>query len=1164
MPSISGPTNFKTTDLPVTFSASGFSDVYNVEWSFDCEGWNINDSYAELVNGVPRFVLKDVPPWSDKTYNFTLTAWSGSERATLKGVVNYVEPVSVPVTSITFNPSSLRIQRGQKAYSNVTITPSNYTDNITEKLVGDFGKITTGGRVKYEVYTYVETEVTKGYCTFTADSGVSGRLDIEVVEEHYVESITLSGPTSINSSGLYIYTANILPTNATRRSVTFSISGDTSGAGINDQDSTSATIRISSGKSGTFTLKAVARDGSGVSASIKVTYNTVTPDPEPEPTGYWLVEGVQASNVVVPEGGSVSVQCVLPSGHKWSVTQIPNATYATIGSWLDTSTMITGKYAPPGKTADAGWLVVRDTTAGKDYRLGVDVKSKYSADYSIFSAYDDAGLSPTGGECVTTTEPLVYTELFVIASPEGVDWTYEITSGKDALEFIHLSGTKYIKFRGKKKGSATVRLYIVDETDPKKWYDTYYEDLNITIESGPFINMLIDGAQHDTYPLKNGLSKTIQVKKYPTNASYILECNPEQGMLLSTNDGSGYTLTTNKTSFLAMMLSPGIVKLRATLLDSKTNEKTEHYDEIEFNGVEMLQAPTYIRINDSKGHYVNSTTVALGAISETFTVTTMPTNVIDRSVKITAPTGLTVNSTATNYGATFTLKGVKRGKYTLKAASVAAPDVYKEIEVRVFEPANPSKGMSYIGVAMNGTSELLYLPDIQSVEDIDSVNLTELPTMVYGFENTFVMDTGTQKRFNIAFYRVNPDPYDDSSNDQEKWSNGKWYTRLKDLMDFWQNFGEDIDTGERVGGFRLHLESEDTELYPTIDRNVFLTGTVNASFDVQRLSVQMPVTVARMKDEGNTAEKVTIVYHANLGGDTEYEQSYPKGIKVPIGVPKSSWTNQTSDGAFICWTSQPNGGGTRYYPGQRVAWTENTTLYAKWAVPIAIKVFSESGDFTDTVPEGASTASILLVGGGGSGARYAIILLTAIQTYQTPGGAGGSGDVYRGSCSVNPGDTFTGRVGAGGAVTSSATGNDGEDTTIDMGGSRVYTVKGGAGGSGATNKQYKFVAGGSYFNAGGDVVEKQGQNGHTGEPAGIVGRAAPADDTGGGAGGGAASLNSVYRVGGQVYSFVSRGGGGGNRDIEPTDGVFGGGGGSNSYGPPSAGGDGLVVVLFFA
>lgn len=1164
MPSISGPTNFKTSDLPVTFSASGFSDVYNVEWSFDCEGWNINESYAELVNGVPRFVLKDVPPWSDKTYNFTLTAWSGSERATLKGVVNYVAPVVIPTQSISVNPTSLTIQRGEKGHATVTVTPSNHTDEIKISHSGDFGNIGAGGIPNFEIQTYTNTGLGKGSYTFKAESGASATLTFEVVENHFVTSVSISGPSSIDSAGDYIYTATVLPTTATIRLVEFSISGDTSGASINDKDSTSATIRVLNNKSGSVTLKAVAKDGSGVSATKRITYNTVTPDPEPEPTGYWLVEGVQATSVVVPEGRSVSVQCVLPSGHKWSVTRTPNATYATVGSWLDTSTMITGKYAPPGKTANAGWLVVRDTTAGKDYYLGVDVKSKYSAEYSIFSAYDDAGLSPTGGECVTTTEPLVYTELFVIASPEGVDWTYEITSGKDALEFIHLSGTKYIKFRGKKKGTATVRLYIVDETDPKKWYDTYYEDLNITIESGPFINMLIDGAQHDTYPLKNGLSKTIQVKKYPTNASYILECNPEQGMLLSTNDGSNYTLTTNKTSFLAMMLLPGIVKLRATLLDSTTNEKTEHYDEIEFNGVGMLQAPTYIRINDSKGHYVNSTTVALGAISETFTVTTMPTNVINRSVKITAPTGLMVNSTATNYGATFTLKGIKRGKYTLKAESVAAPDVYKEIEVRVFEPANPSKGMSYIGVAMNGTSELLYLPDIQSVEDTDSVNLAELPTMVYGFENTFVMDTGTQKQFNISFFRVNPDPYDDSSNDQEKWSNGKWYTRLKDLMDFWQNFGEDIDTGERVGGFRLHLESEDTELYPTIDRNVFLTGTVNASFDVQRLSVQMPVTVARMKDEGNTAEKVTIGYHANLGGDTEYEQSYPKGIKVPIGVPKSSWTNQTSDGAFICWTSHPNGGGTRYYPGQRVAWTENTTLYAKWAIPLAIKVFAESGDFTDTVPEGASTASLLLVGGGGSGARYAIIPLTVIQTYQTPGGAGGSGEVYRGSCSVNPGDIFSGRVGAGGAVTSSASGNDGEETTIDMGGSRTYSAGGGAGGSGATNKQYKFVAGGKYYNAGGDVVEKQGQNGHTDDPAGIVGRAAPADDTGGGAGGGAASLNSIYRVGGQVYSFVSRGGNGGNRDIEPTDGVFGGGGGSNSYGPPSAGGDGLVVVLFFA
>lgn len=188
---------------------------------------------------------------------------------------------------------------------------------------------------------------------------------------------------------------------------------------------------------------------------------------------------------------------------------------------------------------------------------------------------------------------------------------------------------------------------------------------------------------------------------------------------------------------------------------------------------------------------------------------------------------------------------------------------------------------------------MLDLGFIQSVEDTISANLTEIPTVAYGFENQFVMDLGTVRRLNLKVARSNPANYDDAMSpaiddmeyldddgkvippDSDKhpgnkdkyfyssyWSNSRWYSELREALNFWQN--SQSESGSQLGGFQIFMESPPDEetragdvtglsvqtgnrpLYPSFLYNVFMTGSMSPSYDGQLLTVTIPMTLSRM------------------------------------------------------------------------------------------------------------------------------------------------------------------------------------------------------------------------------------------------------------------------------------------------------------------------------
>lgn len=480
-------------------------------------------------------------------------------------------------------------------------------------------------------------------------------------------------------------------------------------------------------------------------------------------------------------------------------------------------------------------------------------------------------------------------------------------------------------------------------------------------------------------------------------------------------------------------------------------------------------------------------------------------------------------------------------------------------------------------VTWGGATHNIALPVIAGIEDQYSAALTEIPTVIYGAENTFVMDLGTQRRFTLNCTRINPFPYDDSSDhwsDSAKWSNGHWMTRLIETLDHWQN---DMEPN---GGFLLRLTSDDEELYPDITKNVFLAGSISPKYSVQKMTFSLPLAVASMKGEKTEVDTVKITFDAGVDGvrGRSFTQSYPINTLIPVPAIPSSWQGLKTSSYFSNWVSPY---GTPFYPGEMVTWTSEMTMTAVWQGPLEDHhTLTSPGSYEVSVPGEATRAMIYAVGaGGGSG-----ITLTVYDTSGTPssesisqatmypGGAGAGGEVMVANVMVRNVSSIDIYVGAGGksASGSSYDGGDGEDTYVTIGGKQIV-AKGGEGGKGARTSNYKTVLGGqSVWPGGNGGLKPTAGKTDSGSPTpGLPGRATGEEEwqggfpihSYGGAGGGAGPLYQRFWDGELMYRCC--GGDGGSSSSDAESGRWGGGAGSGHGAHNTKGGDGLVAILFF-
>ncbi len=494
-------------------------------------------------------------------------------------------------------------------------------------------------------------------------------------------------------------------------------------------------------------------------------------------------------------------------------------------------------------------------------------------------------------------------------------------------------------------------------------------------------------------------------------------------------------------------------------------------------------------------------------------------------------------------------------------------------------------------------NETLKIPFVTDVERSVNVNLTEMPTLIYGCRNNFCMDLGATEKVTFKCERINPVPYNDASSDPEKWSNGRWYRHLEDLFDRWQNFGYD-SSGARTGGCQLTFTPADTTLLPAIGANVFLTGAISPSYEVQKMSFSLPFTLADMTMSSGEAETVTVTIDPGASSmssrTVELLKGYPQVIPVPDG-----WESARPGMILIGWSI----GSDRISKSSSYTFTKDTTVTAIWNEPT--RCYWCTSDTVTVVGSDETYLTVYLIGagGGGGGSGYARSSMLS-PVYWFVGGGGGAGEVVSWETDVTPGSNIRVQCGTGGTggttrisdsgyVAAPTAGGTGGNTLLQIDSSTVATAHGGSGGSAAAVRLNggSNGAGGSLYQAGGTHSGSKGGDGSTASPniSSNVGKGmddlyVPTDGAGtsasppktfaGGCGGAAAAFRMVdapLTVSGMKTEYTtvqSFGGDGGDPSSGtlPQDGRFGGGGGSGRYETlerAGVGGSGAALLLFY-
>lgn len=417
-----------------------------------------------------------------------------------------------------------------------------------------------------------------------------------------------------------------------------------------------------------------------------------------------------------------------------------------------------------------------------------------------------------------------------------------------------------------------------------------------------------------------------------------------------------------------------------------------------------------------------------------------------------------------------------------------------------------------------GDLTTFHIDNVTALEVTYNASISNIPTIVYGVWNNFVMDLGTTRTISMSCSRVTPDDYDDRSSDPSRWSNGKWWEGFMHMWDNWQNLSYEQDgSGWRIqGGLDFHYipdsgdPGEDaSELIPAIDTNVFLTGSISPRFGVQQMTWSMNLLEARVFSEESAGDRVTLTFKAN-SSDEGFTRSYPAGTQAYLPNPTMAQSAMVTNGGAI--TGWRNGSMT-YDLGSKVIISDSmdgAVFYAVVSDPVAVYARFLARDAPDIiVPAGCTRARIVAVGAGGkAGAMYG-------EYY--PGGAGGSGEAVSKLVSgLSQGDAVKVQLGMGMFKVDRS--KDTSVSVLKITGKSLGTMTAHGGDDGdAANPGNKGGVGGSRYNAGGGTVQGIAHDGSG--SVGIPGKAGvpidkpQRDDPFPGSGGGAADVNMRVTVG---------------------------------------------------
>lgn len=217
----------------------------------------------------------------------------------------------------------------------------------------------------------------------------------------------------------------------------------------------------------------------------------------------------------------------------------------------------------------------------------------------------------------------------------------------------------------------------------------------------------------------------------------------------------------------------------------------------------------------------------------------------------------------------------------------------------------------------------------------------------------------------------------------------------------------------QTGGFRFHYEPclesfrENANLYsslfPTIDENVFIAGTITFNHSnnaPQKLTFSLPLAVATMRMNDTEQIRYTVTYNSGdlkwNGSSRSFSQEFPRNIPSVLPYAPKDWLQNQKGFTFRDWGSRT------YLPGSR-ALPDVDSFTARWLSPKYIFIWDTGSGYFDTSTVGlimsdVSTISYYIVGAGGNGGRG---YKSGGSTSEYYGGGGGSGAFVMGSRAIS-------------------------------------------------------------------------------------------------------------------------------------------------------------------
>ncbi len=355
--------------------------------------WSSNDKTVATVDSEGN-----VTAHKAGTATITVTPAVGSGKSASCKVT--VTPKVVMVSEITFDMVSMTLEEGDSSTIAAEVAPSTATNKELEWTSSDTSVATVDEDGKVTAIKAGKTTIT---ATAKDGSGVKAECAV-TVEKKVVKAtkVTISKTVlSLKEGEKATLTAVVTPDNATSKSVNWT-SSDKSVATVD------ASGNITAIKAGTVTITATAADGSGKSASCKITV-------KPAVVTVSKIT-IDSASVSLEEGATATIKAIVTPS---------NATNATL-TWTSSDPSVVSVDASGKVTAlkegTAIITIAANDGSGKKVECKITVAKKvvYATDVTI----SNTSLSLEEGETATLTVKVAPDN----ASNKSVNWTSNDTS----------------------------------------------------------------------------------------------------------------------------------------------------------------------------------------------------------------------------------------------------------------------------------------------------------------------------------------------------------------------------------------------------------------------------------------------------------------------------------------------------------------------------------------------------------------------------------------------------------------------------------------------------------------------------------------------------------------------------------------------------------------